>query len=192
MKTLLHCCCGPCAAGALPQFRQAGYADLLAWFYNPNIQPWQEQAARRDSFHLLMEQEQIPYRIESAYPLEAWLQAVAAQPEQRCRYCYQSRLEAAARAAREAGCPAYSTTLLISPYQNHELLRELGEAYGKAYGLDFVYLDLRPGFRAGQAEARQRGLYLQKYCGCIYSEKDRYRKQIDGAMKSHPTGVNDE
>ena len=70
--------------------------------------------------------------------------------------------------------PCYSTTLLISPYQNHELLRRLGEEYGALYGVAFAYLDLRPGFRDGQEAARQSGLYMQKYCGCIYSEKERY------------------
>ncbi|MEG1662057.1 MAG: epoxyqueuosine reductase QueH, partial [Clostridiales bacterium] len=28
----------------------------------------------------------------------------------------------------------------------------------------------------GQDKARELGLYLQKYCGCIYSEKERYCK----------------
>ncbi len=186
MKTLLHCCCAPCAAGTLPQLKAAGYQELLAWFYNPNIQPWQEQAARRDAFQQLMREEQIPHLVKGGYPLEDWLRAVAEQPGQRCAYCYRSRLEAAAEAAVEQGCGAYTTTLLISPYQNHELIRTVGEEYAVTYGLEFVYLDLRTGFRAGQAAARQRGLYLQKYCGCVYSEKDRYQKQIDRSQLCVP------
>ena len=75
----------------------------------------------------------------------------------------------------------YSTTLLISPYRNHELLRRLGEEYGVLYGVRFAYLDLRPGFKTGQESARQAGLYMQKYCGCIYSEKERYVRKKKGA-----------
>ena len=175
MDLLLHCCCGPCATGSIPQFQEAGYQPT-GWFYNPNIHPWQEQKARRESFELLMQQLALPYHTEAGYPLEDWLKQVAQQPEQRCEFCYRSRLEPAARLAAEKGFSCFSTTLLISPYQQHELIKALGEEYAQRYQVRFVYLDLRPRFRAGNAEARERGLYMQKYCGCIYSEKDRYVK----------------
>lgn len=181
MKLLVHCCCGPCAAGSLPQLQAAGYKDLLCWFFNPNIQPWQEHVARRESFRQLMESRRLPYLIDNTYPLEQWLQAVAAAPEQRCRYCYEVRLAEAARQAQANDCEAFTTTLLISPYQDHQMLRELGEYYAVQCGVAFLYQDLRPGFRAGQQNARQMGLYMQKYCGCIYSEKQRYEKQIKGS-----------
>jgi predicted adenine nucleotide alpha hydrolase (AANH) superfamily ATPase len=101
---------------------------------------------------------------------------VADDPAQRCKYCYQSRLEQTAAQAAALGCEAFSTTLLISPYQQHQQIRELGEQVAKRYGLHFFYRDWRPHFRAGQAAARDLGLYMQKYCGCIYSEKERYYK----------------
>lgn len=176
MKLLLHCCCGPCALGSLPQFIAAGY-EPFGWYWNPNIHPYQEHKARRLSFEELFRFKGLPYEASSDYPLEKWLAAVAAAPEKRCRHCYELRLEAAAVKARELGYPCFSTTLLISPYQNHELLRRLGEEYAVRYGVGFAYLDLRPGFRAGQEAAREAGLYMQKYCGCIYSEKERYVKK---------------
>jgi len=108
------------------------------------------------------------------YPLEDWLARVAAAPADRCAYCYESRLQATAEQAAERGYRRFSTTLLISPYQKHEQIRQTGERIAAERGLEFVYLDLRPGFRAGQQKARERGLYMQKYCGCIYSEKERY------------------
>ena len=173
MELLLHCCCGPCAAGSLPQFLRRGYRPFC-YFHNPNIQPWQEQKARRESFIRLMESESLPYAIAGGYPLEDWLAAVAAAPADRCAYCYESRLQATAEQAAERGYRRFSTTLLISPYQKHEQIRQTGERIAAEQGLEFVYLDLRPGFRAGQQKARERGLYMQKYCGCIYSEKERY------------------
>ncbi len=95
--------------------------------------------------------------------------------ENRCvKYCYRVRLEQTARYAKEHGYDTFSTTLLISPYQNHNALKKIGEEMAEKYGLNFLYRDFRPGFREGQAEARELGLYMQKYCGCVFSEKMRY------------------
>lgn len=170
---LLHCCCGPCTVGSLPLLYAAGYKPF-GWYWNPNIHPYQEHKARRLSFVQLMEERKIPYEASKDYPLEKWLAAVADNPAGRCHYCYQSRIEAAAQKAIELNLPAFTTTLLISPYQNHELLRHYGEEAAAKYGVSFVYIDFRERFRDGQNEAREMGLYMQKYCGCIYSEKERY------------------
>ena len=79
---------------------------------------------------------------------------------------------------REHGFDAISTSLLISPSQKHEQIRSCGEEMARRYGVEFLYRDFRPGFRAGQARARELGFYMQKYCGCIFSEEERYAKQI--------------
>ena len=83
-------------------------------------------------------------------------------------------IDADAKYAKENGYDAFSTTLLISPYQNHELLKKTGEMLSKKYGIEFLYRDFRPGFREGQNKARSLGLYMQKYCGCVFSEEERY------------------
>lgn len=84
---------------------------------------------------------------------------------------------------KKIGYDSFSTTLLVSPYQNHEALKEIGVELGRKYGINFVYRDFRVGFREGQTKARDLGLYMQKYCGCIFSEEDRYRKQIEKDKK---------
>ena len=61
--------------------------------------------------------------------------------------------------------------MLVSPYQNHERLIQVGEEMAKKYGVEFLYRDFRVGFREGQAKARELGLYMQKYCGCVFSEE---------------------
>lgn len=92
--------------------------------------------------------------------------------ENRCvKYCYRVRLEQTAKYAKENGYDTFSTTLLISPYQNHEALKKIGNEMAQKYNLTFLYRDFRPGFREGQAEARELGLYMQKYCGCVFSEE---------------------
>lgn len=40
------------------------------------------------------------------------------------------------------------------------------------YGIEFVYRDFREGWQEGQEEARRVGLYMQKYCGCVFSEEE--------------------
>ncbi|MDO4582179.1 MAG: epoxyqueuosine reductase QueH [Bacillota bacterium] len=174
-KLLLHCCCAPCAAGALPQFAGCGY-QIEGFFYNPNIQPYTEQRARLESFERLMQERELPYSVDDGYPLDAWLRAALDEPQSRCRYCYRSRLQRSAEQAVRRGCQAFSTTLLISPYQQHQLIAEMAQEIGAKYGISFIYIDLRGGFRSGQQAARSAGLYMQKYCGCIFSELERYRK----------------
>lgn len=115
--------------------------------------------------------------INNEYGLRKFINAVYPEYDQRCRTCYTMRLSEAARYAAENGYSSFTTTLLISPYQNHELLRRVGMEQAQQYGIEFLYRDFRPLFKAGQEEARALGLYMQKYCGCIFSEEDRYTKK---------------
>ena len=112
---------------------------------------------------------------EENYGLKEFCKNVVNDLENRCaKYCYKVRLEQTAKFAKENGYDAFTTTLLISPYQKHEVLKQVGQEIAEEYGLTFLYRDFRPGFRAGQNEARELGLYMQKYCGCVFSEEDRY------------------
>jgi predicted adenine nucleotide alpha hydrolase (AANH) superfamily ATPase len=161
--------------------RQEGFA-VTGQFYNPNIHPYREFAFRLDSYRHMAEAEGLPATIVGEYGLSAFLTALKPlggsvyQPvsEERCRICYRMRMEKTASVCKEMGFPAFSTTLLVSPYQNHDLIREAGETAALAYGLVFLYRDFRPGFRRGQAKAKETGLYRQGYCGCIFSEYERY------------------
>ncbi len=152
-----------------------GLAPTL-FFYNPNIHPYQEQIRRRDGLRQLAELRKLPLIEEPGYELDQFLGRVAAAPNGRCEHCYRMRLERTAAKAKELGFKRFGTTLLISPYQNRELLCAIGRELGEQYDLEFHEEDFRPGFRASQAEAKELGLYRQGYCGCIYSERDRYYK----------------
>lgn len=175
-KILMHCCCGPCATLPTKMLQEAGI-DCTLYFYNPNIHPYQEFTHRLDSFKLLSEARQMPYLVDDRYTIEDFLQMALEKGADRCDGCYQFRLEEAARIAKEQGCDFYTTSLLISPYQRHDIIRRQGEAIGKQMGISFFYFDFRPFFRQGQAMARELGLYMQKYCGCVLSERDRYEKR---------------
>lgn len=173
MRILLHTCCGPCALYPLRTLRTAGHV-VTGFFYNPNIHPYQEYARRRDALLQMAEQEAMPLIMRDDYDLEDFLANVAQQPELRCGYCYASRLRATAKAAAAEGFDAFSASLLYSRYQKHEQIRELGEQIGREYGMAFHYQDFRPGWQEGIRISKELGLYRQQYCGCIYSEKERY------------------
>ena len=118
-----------------------------------------------------------PLYVDDTYGLRSFVAAVSPDFENRCAYCYSVRMTAAARYAAEHGYDGFTTTLLVSPYQNHEGICQAARRAGEEYGVAFVYRDFRPYFRAGQQTARELGLYMQKYCGCIFSEEERYKKK---------------
>ena len=173
MRLLLHICCAPCAIYPVKELRSSG-VEVTGFFYNHNIHPYTEYKLRRDAvkdYSRLVELD-VVYRDE--YLLEEFLANVAGAPASRCGYCYRSRMEEAAKYAAEAGFEYYSTTLLYSRYQNQELIRQYGEELGERYGVTFHYDDYRRGWQEGIDLSKDMELYRQKYCGCIYSEKDRY------------------
>jgi predicted adenine nucleotide alpha hydrolase (AANH) superfamily ATPase len=153
--------------------RAAGH-DVTGFFYNHNIHPYQEYARRRDTVVQLGRQEAIPLIIRDRYDLEDFLTNVAAEPDKRCSYCYASRLRATAGVAAEEGFEAFTASLLYSRYQRHDEIRKLGEEIGNEFGVAFYYQDFRTGWQEGIRLSKESGLYRQKYCGCIYSEKERY------------------
>lgn len=176
-KILLHSCCAPCSVYCVDSLRAEGIEPVSLWF-NPNIHPFTEYKSRRDTLVSYGEMVDLSVRVLENYGLRDFVQTVAGDINGRCMSCYEIRLDTAAKYALEHGFGAFTTSLLISPYQNHELIKKVGEKSGKKYGVDFVYRDFRTGFRKGQEKAREMGLYMQKYCGCIFSEEDRYQKQI--------------
>ena len=177
MKLLLHTCCAPCSVYCVESLRGEGIEPVSFW-YTPNIHPYQEYKARRDTLKDYAAAIGLPLIVREDYGLRPFVRAVAADIDHRCAYCYAVRMEETARYAAEHGFTHISTTLLVSPYQNHEGIIAAAERFAGEYGVPFLSRDFRPGFREGQAKARELGLYMQKYCGCIFSEEDRYQKQI--------------
>ena len=173
MKLLLHTCCAPCSVYCIQKLRKDNIEPVIYW-YNPNIHPYMEYKARRDTLKEYTKSIGVEAIFEENYGLREFCKNVINDIDNRCQYCYRTRLEKTVQYAKENGYDAFCTTLLISPYQNHEKLKQTGEELEKEYGIHFYYQDFREGFRQGQNEARELGLYMQKYCGCIFSEEIRY------------------
>jgi predicted adenine nucleotide alpha hydrolase (AANH) superfamily ATPase len=177
MKLLFHCCCGPCATACIESLSDENITPVLFW-YNPNIHLSDEYRKRRDALAMLAEAKKLSLEKIDEYGLEFFLQELGDKTKtpERCGICYRMRLEKTAKMANENGFDAFSTSLLISPYQQHDTIRRIGEELAAQYGLEFLYRDFRPLFRQGQSEARALGLYMQKYCGCIFSNTEKNEK----------------
>ena len=175
MKTLLHICCAPCANQCVEALRGEGL-EVTGFWYNPNIHPFTEYRARRNCVVEYAKAADLPLIMRDEYALRPFVREIAENIAGRCVKCYEMRLFAAAQAAKEGGFDSFTSSLFISPYQNHELMRQVAERAAEAYGVSFLYRDFRPYFRAGQDFAREQGFYMQKYCGCVFSEEERYLK----------------
>ncbi len=175
MKLLLHTCCAPCATYPVKVLKEMDM-DIMGFFYRYNIHPFQECVKREETLKQYSESIGLKVIYQPDYKIEKFLQSIVFREKERCRYCYYDRLKATALVAKKGKFEGFTTTLLYSKFQNHELIRQTGEALAKNYGLKFFYHDFREGWKFGIEESKRLKMYRQQYCGCIYSEKDRYYK----------------
>jgi len=176
MRLLLHACCAPCLTA--PYKHLSEKFDITVFWYNPNIQPYREYLRRLRAMREYTAKEGIDVICDLSYPLEEWLYKTSILSRKsnvlRCRYCYADRLYKTAKKAKELNFDLFSTTLLLAPYQKHEIVKEIGMNIAQKTGVNFYYEDMRKWFDEAEDMARKAGIYRQGYCGCIYSEADRY------------------
>ena len=173
MKILLHICCAPCAVYPAESLSSLGH-QVRGFFYNPNIHPYQEFARRIATLEDFAAKTRLPIIWDRSYHLEEFLRTIVFREQERCRFCYYLRLKATARVAKSGKFDAFTSTLLYSKFQNHEVIRELGQQVVQEVGVPFYYVDFRKGWAAGMGKSKKMGLYKQQYCGCIFSERDRF------------------
>ncbi|MGP1608977.1 MAG: epoxyqueuosine reductase QueH [Clostridium sp.] len=175
-KIFLHTCCAPCSIYPIKLLKENNLEPVCFW-YNINIHPYTEYMKRKQTLEEYTKQIGIELIIEDDYGLMEFLKLIQSDYLNRCKnVCYLKRLERTAQVAKERGFKKFSTTLLVSPYQDTEALIKIGKELARKYDLEFIALDFKAGFREGQREARRLGLYMQKYCGCIFSEAERYNR----------------
>ncbi len=184
MNILLHICCAPCTVFPLKVLRGQGHA-LTGYFFNPNIHPYTEFSRRLATLREFAAREALALNVEEEYGLTDYLRQVVFQEDRRCTICYTMRLEQTARFAAANQFEAFSTTLLYSRYQNHDLIRQTGEQFARQYGVGFHYEDFRTGWQEGIDRSIALGLYRQPYCGCIYSEQERYDRKMRQKRKNN-------
>lgn len=189
MRILLHICCANCTITPLERLKEEGN-EITGYFFNPNIHPYLEYQKRLEALKQYSERVGLHVVYRDEYLLEEFLKNVSQQVNERCQYCYEVRLEATASEAKKRGLDGFSTTLLQSAHQNHFKIKETGEHIAQAIGIPFYYEDFREGWRRGVEVSKAMGLYRQQYCGCIYSEKERFLRSGKSAKSTKQQAPN--
>lgn len=180
MKLLLHMCCGPCACYPVKVLQDRA-VQIAGYFFNPNIHPYREWDTRRKYAELFAEKAGIDFVVDRKYQLRDFLKrALPAEsaPNGRCTMCYTWRLEQTARYAAENDFDAFTSTLFYSIYQQHDLMKQTAEDFAKKYNIPFYYEDFRIGWQEGIDISKELELYRQPYCGCIFSEEERFSREL--------------
>lgn len=182
-KILLHVCCGPCAIMPAKRLLAEGL-EVVFWFMNPNIHPLSEYLRRREAAEQCAERLSVKIIYDdAAWDLPQWLEKQRPWTQERCHNCVSWRLEAAWKAACELGIGLFSSSLLYSRYQPHDFIAQTGKALAEQGGPQFVYRDFRTDWQAGIDASIEWGLYRQAWCGCIFSENERYAKKLARLLK---------
>ena len=174
-SVLVHVCCAHCAAYTVDYWRQQGY-EVGALWYNPNIHPYLEHQNRLESMKSLAQEINLVLTIPDGYDMVEYFRRVVGNEVERCHHCFNLRLARTAEIAREMDFTAFTSTLLISPHQKHDLLREIGSTLAGKQGIEFLYSDLRKRYSESRHQTKPLNLYRQQYCGCVYSEYERHAK----------------
>ena len=172
----MHICCSNCCLYPLKTLFSKGIEVRGLW-NNPNIHPYTEYQLRIDALQDLQRNWGLDIEYIDRYGLNDFLHAVVHNEENRCALCYAMRLEDTAKTAKNMRLDGFTTSLLVSPYQKFDMIVLTGREMEKKYSIPFYFEDFRPGWQEGVTLSKKLGLYRQKYCGCIYSEMERYLKR---------------
>jgi predicted adenine nucleotide alpha hydrolase (AANH) superfamily ATPase len=176
---ILHICCGPCSIYPISHFKERGI-DFKGYFYNPNIHPYREFRQRIKALEEIQKIFDFEVIWDKEYGLRKFIKETFMlwdKPGKRCERCYIMRLTSTVKKALELKAEAFTTTMLYSIHQNHQLLKEIAEDLSYRYKIPFFYEDFRIGYQKGEETAKNLNIYRQGYCGCIFSEEERYSKK---------------
>ncbi|MCX7856511.1 MAG: epoxyqueuosine reductase QueH [Deltaproteobacteria bacterium] len=173
-KILLHICCAPCLIYPLKVLRESKY-DVVGFFYNPNIHPYSEYKRRLETLVNYSKIVLLPLIVDTSYDVESFLEGQLKNRDERCLFCYSIRLEKAFEWAKKNGFINLTTTLLYSKYQKHEKIKGIGYELSRVYDINFLYFDFREGWQEGVLESKALNMYRQNYCGCIFSEREKFK-----------------
>lgn len=178
MRFLLHICCAPCSLTVVRTLQDMGH-EVTGLYYNPNIHPVGEYLRRRDTLRQFQEQMGIKvlYK-DNEYDPQIYFKEIAFREANRCFHCYRIRLERTLFIAKRGRFDAYTTSLLYSKFQKHDVIADLGRDLAGGGQVGFFYHDFREGWKEGIEQSKAMGMYRQDYCGCLYSDFERRKKLL--------------
>ncbi|MDD4874565.1 MAG: epoxyqueuosine reductase QueH [Dehalococcoidales bacterium] len=173
ISLLIHCCCAHCTAYTVKYWQEQGY-NINALWYNPNIHPYIEHQNRLEAMKTLSNNIGFNLIVVEGYDFIEYFRRVAGHEAERCQYCFDIRLRKAVEVALGQGIKAFTSTLLISPHQKHDVLINISSKLAQDSNIEFLYADLRKRYSDSRHITKPMKLYRQQYCGCLYSEWERY------------------
>ncbi len=188
---LLNVCCAPCLTYCLTQLLP--YFSITLYYDNDNITEDKEWQHRLDEVQRLTDivnsgnfvqhpvaplQLVVPQRDTKRYFVSIKDLEKEKEGGKRCNACFEMKLERAAKYAKDNGFDYFCTTLSVSPYKNSQVLNALGQSLAQQYQIDWLYADFkkRNGYKQSIALSQQYNLYRQRYCGCVYSQREAQAK----------------
>jgi epoxyqueuosine reductase len=182
-KLLFHVCCAPCS-GLISRQLQEKFA-VTVFYDNSNIYPRAEFECRAQEAENFFQKEGVAF-ILTDWENEAWLKLIEGlenEPERgkRCQLCYHLRLKNTAEFAKENDFAYFTTSLIISPYKDKQTIFNLGQALAYEYGVKFLGEDFSAdnGYLKAVEFSKQNNFYRQKYCGCLFSDKNAIINKIN-------------
>lgn len=179
-KILFHVCCAPCMIAPYRKLTEEGEVEVSAYWFNDNIHPYKEYEARLETLASWAERAGLSLEIEDSYSPQSFMRRINETENERCFFCYYFRLLKTARKAKKEGYDAFSTSLLYSKYQKHDLIAITAKQIADRLDIPFYYRDFRELWYEGKKLSGEEKMYRQKYCGCLYSEMDRWYKPSVG------------
>ncbi|MGE4556086.1 MAG: epoxyqueuosine reductase QueH [Desulfovibrionaceae bacterium] len=182
-RVLVHICCGPCSITTVKTLQDEGF-EVTGLFYNPNIHPLQEYLRRREG--VAQAAERLRFSVifkDDEYDPQKYFREIAWREANRCFHCYSIRLERTLSIAKRGRFDAFTSTLLYSKLQKHDVIRALGGDMAGGGSVAFLYRDFRQGWKEGIETSKAWGMYRQQYCGCLYSECERYAGELEKASQ---------
>lgn len=180
-KVLLHSCCAPCSSAVISYLTK--YFDLTIYYYNPNIEPYEEYLKRKEEeirfikeFPNINKLDIIDCDYDNAL-FKDMTKGLEDTPEGgvRCHKCYYMRLLKTANKAKDLGYDYFATTLTVSPYKNSQVLNKIGKVIEDQVGIKYLYSDFKKnnGYKKSIELSKEYDLYRQNYCGCIFSKQEK-------------------
>lgn len=184
-KILLHSCCAPCSSYVITFL--SNYFDITILYYNPNIAPKEEYEKRKQEQIKLIKNINTLHKLDYLdcdYDNNLYNEAINGYQDckeggDRCRICFNLRLEKTAVLAKKYKYDYFCSTLTVSPHKNSKIINEIGYNLGQKYDIKWLYSDFKKneGFKQSIELSKKYNLYRQDYCGCMYSKKEKEERK---------------
>lgn len=185
-KIFVHSCCTACASHVFSELEKAGF-KVVAFFYNPEVEETLEYNQRKVGLVEYCQKNKIEFIEEGHIPSEfpnltssfkdptsiKYISDKERYRRKRCTLCNSLVIQKTIEQAKKRRIKYFTTTLLCSPYKNHDEIIEISNEEALDYGVNFYYQDFRKGYWKGRNYARNNNVHLPSYCGCVESQKER-------------------